>query len=345
MKVSGEGTKISVGFTQVLMFIVPFLLLINGEIGWIMLYAVVAAHIISAVLFLISVRHVSVEMEPEFLGVREKDDKFFVNVTLRKTGFCLLSDIAVSLMTGTDDNVTTAKTALIGRESVTVKFECSFAECGINEAVCTGWAACDILGLISKRIGANLSAKAAVLPQMKPYEGIALNPKLIPDEDDEEQEETVQNALFGGVPGCEYRGYEAGDSPRKINYKLSAKRREIMVRRDESTVSGTTRIYIKSTCYPDSAEIALAMADEIVRRGGAAEIYHLSDSYRASSQATVEKLREWLAFREFHTHAVEFEDEIFDKMDYIIRPSYETQSKYEINTDLCAIFRQSDGKI
>lgn len=323
MKVSGEETKITVGFTQLLMFIVPFLLLINGEIGWIMLYAVVAAHIISAVLFLISAKHITAEMEQEFLGVHEKGEKCRVNVTLRKTGFCLLPEINLALMAGTADDVKTAKTALIGRKSVTVSFECSFIECGLNKATFVGWMGTDALGFITKSIKWDLSATAAVLPELKPYEGAPLNPKLIPDEDDEEQEETVQNALFGGVPGCEYRGYQPGDSPRKINYKLSAKRHEILVRRDESTISGTTRIFIKSSCYPDSAETALSMAGEIVRRGGAAEIYHLDDSYRAASLTTLDKLREWLAFREYNTDSEDCEDKVFDKMDYIIRPSTE----------------------
>lgn len=325
MKISGERVKISVGFTQALMFILPFLLMINGEIGWIMLYAVIAAHIISAVLFLISVRHVEAVMEPEFLGVHEKNEKIGVNVTFRKTGFCLLSDISLALMVGSDGDVLKARTALIGRKSVTVKFECSFADCGINEASCVGWAAADILGFLSKQGGGINPARAAVLPEMKPYTGAPPVPRLIPDEDDDEQEETVQNAIFGGTPGYEYRGYEAGDSPRRVNYKLSAKRHEIMVRRDESTISGTTRILIKSGCYPDSAELALSMADEIIRRGGAAEIFHLDDSYRAASCETLEKLREWLAFREYGADMPDAEDALSEKMDYVIRPSIEEQ--------------------
>ncbi|MGN0650573.1 MAG: DUF58 domain-containing protein [Oscillospiraceae bacterium] len=331
MKISGEKTKISIGFAQVLMFVIPFLLLINGEIGWIMLYAVVAAYIISAVLFLISVHNIKLEMTPEFLGVHEKNETVTVNVTIKKTGFCLLPHITLRLMAGGIENVLTARTALIGRSSVTVSFKCGFAECGLNKATLLCWWGEDILGFISREADSGLCSTVAVLPELKPLENITLTPKLIPDEDDEEQEETVSNALFGGMPGFEYRRYEAGDSPRKINFKLSAKQRELMVRRDESTISGTTRILIRSNSYPDSFEKALSMADELVRRGGTAEIFHCGESFRASSPATLDKLREWLAFRKVGKLPDVSEEQLFEKMDYIISRSYEeTAENYEV---------------
>ena len=52
------------------------------------------------------------------------------------------------------------------------------------------------------------------------------------------------------MPGYEHREYVAGDSPRRVNYKLSAKKQKLMVRLDESNGYATTNLYITENAQP-----------------------------------------------------------------------------------------------
>lgn len=320
MKIFGKKCKFSFGVIQVLMFASFFLTLINGEIGWIIIYAFAAAHIISVVLTVISTKNVRVEIKPDFAGVHEKNEPFTVEVMFAKAGFCLLPDIYFEVYDNTNGlKYYCARTALIGRKSVTVSLNLTSQICGLDTIACTEWCATDLFGFITAKTPVNLRTAAAILPELKKFEGKAPVPKLIPD-DDEEHENSAVNSFFGGTPGYEYRDYEAGDSPRKINYKLSAKRRRLMVRRDESTVSGTTRILIRQNSGGGYAEQAFAAANEVIRLGGAAEVFHCGKSFFAASPAELEKLREWLAFRNYAVTSGDndYDDEkLLDNMDYV----------------------------
>lgn len=67
--------------------------------------------------------------------------------------------------------------------------------------------------------------------------------------DDDESNSTFSFNL-GSIPGYEYRNYVPGDSMKKINWKLSSKRDELMVRLDEVAPFNKPTIiidYVKST--------------------------------------------------------------------------------------------------
>lgn len=66
---------------------------------------------------------------------------------------------------------------------------------------------------------------------------------------DDEQECISENQLSAGFPGCEHRQYNPGDSFKKVNWKLSSKRRKLLVRLDENTVSFNQNIIIDPYSY------------------------------------------------------------------------------------------------
>ena len=84
-----------------------------------------------------------------------------------------------------------------------------------------------------------------------------------------------------------------------MNYKLSAKRNRLLVRLDESAGFAATNIFIAENGLPECCEQAFALAKILVNKGGSVKITHKNETKGANSPETLDKLREWLAFREF----------------------------------------------
>ena len=134
-----------------------------------------------------------------------------------------------------------------------------------------------------------------MLPDIVEYMGPEVLPSALPSDNDEEAEE---GSVSGGFPGYEHRGYEPGDPLNRINYKLSAKKRTLMVRRDENTSAQSTDIVIAPGSDDTCMEQALALAGRLVGLGGAARVICGADSFGVASPASLDRLREWLAFRD-----------------------------------------------
>ena len=284
------------GTFTALVISVIFMLYLNGDIGWALIYLLGGTAVVSLVMFFISKRHFSVELS-ELSGVTECGRKIDVEVILKKSGFCILPFIELNINVGADELPIKIRTALIfGREKrVSASFRSTHS--GLNRVELTEAAVYDLLGLARKRIPLELSTQKAVLPKVVEYDGPEIIPNTLPSEEEEVEEGiTVMN---GGMPGYEHREYVPGDSPRRVNYKLSAKKNRLMVRLDESQGSKTTNLYISENAMPVCCDKAFALASRLVIRGGTVKIAHRGDDRSASTPETLERMREWLAFREF----------------------------------------------
>jgi hypothetical protein len=86
--------------------------------------------------------------------------------------------------------------------------------------------------------------------------------KMSFDDSDEESDETAVGLT--GVPGYEHRKYVSGDPLKRVNWKLSSKKDELMVRLDEK-VSSSSQVFILD--YPEvenPTEINYINADKII---------------------------------------------------------------------------------
>lgn len=282
-------------FTAILISVI-FMLFLNGDIGWALIYLIGGTAVISLVLFFISKRHFTAELS-ELSGTTECGRKIEVEVILKKTGFCILPFIELCVNVGAAELPIKIRTALLlGKERrVTVSFRALHS--GLNRVSLTEAAVFDLIGLARKRIPLDLHTQKAVLPKVIEYDGPEIIPNMLPSEE-EEIEEGV-SVRSGGMPGYEHREYVPGDSPRRVNYKLSAKKNKLMVRLDESQGSKTTNLYISENAMPICCDKAFALASRLVIRGGTVRIAHKGDDRSASTPETLERMREWLAFREF----------------------------------------------
>ena len=288
MHIGGTLTAIAIA--------VVFMLYLNGDIGWALIYILGGTAVLSLVLFFISKRHFKVKLS-ELSGVIECGREIEITIELRKTGFCVIPFIELSVDVGAFDYPLKIRTALLfGKEKrVTASFRA--AHSGLNRVTLTEAAVFDFLGLARKRIKLEQSTQKAVLPQVIEYDGPEILPNTLPSEEEEIEEGVTVRT--GGMPGYEHREYAPGDSPRRVNYKLSAKKGKLMVRLDESQGSKTTNLYLADNAMPICCDKAFALASRLIVRGGTVRIIHKGDERSASTPETLERMREWLAFREF----------------------------------------------
>lgn len=284
------------------LFSVLFLLFINGNAGRAFLYIVLISSALSSLLLALSKNHFTVEVE-KTSGVVNHGDKVEFNVTLRKKGFCFIPFVELCFEAGKETHL---RTSLIFRKEVTISGSFPAAHSGLNKVTLKKVLLGDFLGIIRLGVPMDQTAEIAVMPQIIGYDGPEVRPNMLPSEEEETEEGVT--ILFGGMPGYEHREYVPGDSPRKINYKLSARQRKLMVRLDESNGYAPTNLYIMDNGAPVCCDKAFALAKQIVEKGGTVKITHKNQDFSARTPETLDKMREWLAFREFAEHPIEGTD-------------------------------------
>lgn len=281
------------GYVQALLFSALFVIFINANIGWALIYTIGAAVVLSLVTFLISKRRFTVKLH-ELSGVAEYGRSIGFDVTIKKKGFCVIPYVEVCVNA---NNPIRLRTSLLFRGSVTVSGRFRASHSGLNNVALTEVVIRDFLGLLQFKIPFEQTAHMAVLPRIIEYDGPDVPPNLLPSE--EEDVEEGASSMQGGLPGYEHREYAPGDSPRRVNYKLSAKKRKLMVRLNESSGCATTNLYIAENALPVCCDKAFALANRLIFRGGTVKITHKGDERTAATPETLDRMREWLAFREF----------------------------------------------
>lgn len=274
-------------------FALMFLLFLNGEIGSMLLYVAVGVSILAFVLLCVSRNHFTARLRG-LSGTVECGKTIEFEVVLEKKGFCFIPFIEVYVDA---EESLVLRTSLLFRKSAAVKGRFAAKHSGLNKVTLKKVVIGDFLGNghFTNTIGEE--SQIAVFPQMMEYDGPEVLPNMLPSEEEDAEEGITTRQ--GGMPGYEHREYVPGDSPRRVNYKLSAKRGKLMVRLDESNGYAATNLLITENGLPSCCDKAFALASQLVIRGGTVKIIHRGDERIASTPETLDRMREWLAFREF----------------------------------------------
>lgn len=281
------------GIVAATLFAIIFALFINVEMGLILVYAILGMSVVSYVLLRISKNNFTVSVNG-LSGVSECGRKVEFEIVLEKKGFCFIPSI--ELVLGTDEP-TTLRTSLMFKKTAVLKGIIVPSHSGLYEVSLGEVTAGDMIGNYNFRVNVHKTAQIAVLPRVIPYRGPVVMPNMLPSE--EEESEEGKTVLHGGTPGYEHREYSDGDSLRRVNYKLSAKRGKLMVRMDESSGFASTNLEISDNALPECCDMAFALAKELVMKGGCVKITHCKESFSASTPETLDRMREWLAFRKY----------------------------------------------
>lgn len=281
-------------YFQALMFAVLFLVFIGGSVGWALIYILVGMAVFSVVTTLVSRKRFSISLS-DMGGTAECGEFVRFGVTAEKTGFCFLPFIEIEAQT--ESGAIRLRTSLIFRKNSAVEASFRAAHGGLNRVTLTRVFVRDLFGFIVLSAKLDGSGAVAVFPRYIDYDGPDVAPNMLPTEDDEAEGAALP--FSGGLPGYEHREYAAGDSPRRVNYKLSAKRGKLMVRLDEPASCAAVSIIIDGGAQPACGDIAFALSRRICERGGTARISYRGESFTAASPETLVLMREWLAFRDY----------------------------------------------
>ncbi|MDO5560631.1 MAG: DUF58 domain-containing protein [Oscillospiraceae bacterium] len=130
----------------------------------------------------------------------------------------------------------------------------------------------DLLGLMNIRYPAPSTIRMSVLPKLSEIENISLAPL-----DEDAKLLRYSHSASDEPPDCEIRKYIQGDSIKLINWKVSAKKRELFIRQSSDThnnsivfVMDMTQIrsddYTRIVTEDKIIECALTTADFLVRK-------------------------------------------------------------------------------
>lgn len=287
-----QGSNIQATIFAVI-FALMFLLFLNGEIGSVLLYIAVGVSVLAFVLLCVSKKHFTARLRG-LSGTVECGRTVEFEVILEKKGFCFIPFVEVCVDA---EESLRLRTSLLFRKTVCVKGSFVPKHSGLNKVVLEKVIIGDFLGNGKFTVNVAEESQLAVFPQVVEYDGPEVLPNMLPSEEEEAEEGVTTRQ--GGMPGYEHREYVPGDSPRRVNYKLSAKRGKLMVRLDESNGYAATNLLITENGLPSCCDKAFALARQLVIRGGTVKIIHRGDERIASTPETLDRMREWLAFREY----------------------------------------------
>lgn len=227
---------------------VLFMLYLDGPGGSYLLTVLLLAAAISAAICVYTKYCVSAS-----LGVSEdiveKGDRVILTVTVKKHGF-LPSAVLCADFFASDHlesrSPLSLKAVCMGKKGCVLRAEFSARCFGKARLGLTSLTVSDYLGLFGFKVpvaGSVLDVRVyPAIPEIRRKDGFARSLTDAAAFDD--SEETSESAFsIQGTPGYEHRLYEPGDSLKLINWKLSAKRDELYVRRMEGSC-GAEQVFI-----------------------------------------------------------------------------------------------------
>ncbi|MCR4617629.1 MAG: DUF58 domain-containing protein [Lachnospiraceae bacterium] len=258
----GDYVRYFDGIFSSAVFILIFALFCSARVGFFLLISLVLAPAVSVLMAFLSSKFVTVSVRNEGGNLSsEKGDKVALCLDAYNKMIipsCLVR-ITLKDSAGTEAEEKEINISVRGRGTVSVPllFYARMAggvRIGIDEICCEDFFRVarfpvKVDGTSSYKCGVNpmipeISSKDPVLEE-------TMRTALIDDKSDDTIELPTYN--FSGFPGYDYREYEPGDPLKRINYKLSAKVGELMVRLDERPITSGVVIFLDSD-KPENAD-------------------------------------------------------------------------------------------
>jgi hypothetical protein len=228
-----------------LVIALAYFLYIDARAGSVFLAVLIISPIISIAITLAAVKKISVSIDCSASVLNKNNDVKF-NAVLNKMGFFPTPFIVIKFFNSehfSTEQLDEYKVILSSNKPETITQQYisriwGVGEVGIEEIYMT-----DFLGLKTFYIYRENGEKAytrqfEIYPNIPDYSEDNELIKIMCDEvaysDNEETEEA--RVSINGLPGYEHRQYVPGDPLKKINWKLSFKKDELMVRIDEASI-------------------------------------------------------------------------------------------------------------
>lgn len=291
--------KAFLGYLVTIIFAFLFTLFFDGRTGVVFLSVLIIAPIISISMTLCAKKRISFNIESSASVIKKGNIVSFVTA-FKKRGVIPAPFIKMKLTNDYNFNTPEINTFIISlssknieviKQDYTAKIW-GIAYIQIEEIVIT-----DFLGLIHfniyKELGLKTHSKRFEISPNIPE--ISANNELLCNMCDavayEDNEETKENSQSSsGFPGYEHKKYVVGDPIKKINWKLSSKKDELLVRLDEAFATSKQNIvvdFFKNNSLENLVEIlneekiiesVLSMLMNIVNLGLECNVYFFLDN-------------------------------------------------------------------
>jgi uncharacterized protein (DUF58 family) len=245
---------------------VLYTLFLEGAGGSYLIIALAAAAVISVAICIYTKTALTAAIEIS-ADVLNRGEEVTVSLVLNKSGVLPSSFIDAELYSSyhfTARSESRIRTCVSGSGSASFSttYRADFfgrGRVGISAVTVT-----DYLGLVSFRVDLPKTMETVKvypdIPEVDRREGLA---RSLTDAAafDESEETTTSVYALNGMPGYEHRKYEPGDSLKLINWKISAKRGELYVRRLEGA-SGAEQTFILDKATSPNPVLLEARAEE-----------------------------------------------------------------------------------
>ena len=261
---------------------------INASGGVLLLELLTLGFLLSALIYLLSQRRLKAYVR-SVATVAAKNDKLEAELVLSSSIFPLPTAMAEITLQTTDNlkliGEPKIRALVMSKEPMVIKVPIETVYCGVGAITVKSLVIHDYLGIADKDITASLTGEPAfikVLPNIPETGGqqeiLRATAENSAYDEDNESETNETSLTPTGFPGFEHRDYIPGDSLKRINWKLSSKKDELMVRLDEK-VSASSQIFVLDIPQgnlfngvymkniDNIVEASLAMLDMLVRQG------------------------------------------------------------------------------
>ncbi len=240
---------------------------LDGDIGVVVFSFLIIAPLLSILLAVFAKKRVSMQLRaPEYIA---KGRQCSVQIQLRADGFLPIPFLRIRLAASAalqvqDDRA--VQTALSPKQPQEIEFPMTALHDGCANASLSQAEVSDYLGLLHFPLE-NLPQclKIGVIPPVPSLTNAGVLLHSVSDAvltQDEEEEESAAAFSSVSMPGYIHRDYVEGDSLRRINWKLSAKRGKLMVRMDEAASAVRPVVVLDLRMTEDEQE--LSMRDTLI---------------------------------------------------------------------------------
>lgn len=242
-----------------------FTFYVDGEMGIILIAFLLFAPVISFAFMLYSRKHVRISIDCD--GYVKKNSRLTVNVTVERTGNLPLGIVEVcpAVSEVFDQNVKTYRLAVARAAKKQFSFDVPAVTGGNGWVTVDSVFASGFLGFLRVKAKCELPQPVSVgvipdIPEIKASNQLFRNiADVVMTTDDEEDRDTSMLFSANTAPGYEHREYVAGDPLKRVNWKLSSKKSNLMVRLDEAVASVQPMIVLdlfrRSSDAPQSAVV------------------------------------------------------------------------------------------
>lgn len=215
-----------------------FTFYLDGDIGVVVFSFLLITPLLSFLLTHFARKRIQVTLDaPAYIA---KGKHFSVNICLSAEGKLPIPFLRIGLRQNAafqPEDERDVQTSMMSGEPIQLPYRMTAVYAGCSEAALDALQLSDYLGLLHFPLVLPDAVKVAVIPEIPSLTGAGVMLRAVSDvvlTQDEEEEESSAAFSTMSMPGYIHRDYVPGDSLRRINWKLSAKRDRLMVRMDEA---------------------------------------------------------------------------------------------------------------